>query len=58
MNPMLEFPTLPSMAQAGTAPGFSASAYLDDKGELLVFWRPAPDQPFPWQASPTPKGDA
>ncbi|MBI3175868.1 MAG: CHAD domain-containing protein [Chloroflexi bacterium] len=33
------------------------SAYLDDKGELLVFWRPAPNQPFPWQASPTPKGD-
>lgn len=33
------------------------SAYLDDKGELLVFWRPAPDQPFPWQP-PFPKGDA
>ena len=34
------------------------SAYLDDKGELLVFWRSAPNQPFPWQASSTPKGDA
>lgn len=28
------------------------STYLDDKGELLVFWRPAPDQPFPWQSQP------
>lgn len=25
------------------------TTYLDDKGELLVFWRPAAGQPFPWQ---------
>ncbi|HVN16957.1 MAG TPA: CHAD domain-containing protein [Anaerolineales bacterium] len=24
------------------------AAYLDDKGELLVFWRPTPEKPFPW----------
>jgi CHAD domain-containing protein len=33
------------------------SAYLDDKGELLVFWRATPEGPFPWQASHIPKGD-
>ena len=27
----------------------STSAYLDDKGEIQVFWRAAPDQPFPWE---------
>lgn len=31
------------------------STYLDDKGELLVFWRRAPDQPFPWQTPPKRK---
>lgn len=24
-------------------------AYLEDKGEVLTFWRPAPNQPFPWE---------
>lgn len=23
--------------------------YLEDKGEVLVFWRTSPDQPFPWE---------
>ena len=23
--------------------------YLEDKGELLIFWRTAPDQSFPWE---------
>jgi CHAD domain-containing protein len=23
------------------------SSYIDDKGEIITFWRPAPDQPFP-----------
>lgn len=23
--------------------------YLEDKGELLIFWRSAPDQSFPWE---------
>ena len=27
----------------------SLSAYLDHKAEILVFWRAAPDQPFPWE---------
>lgn len=26
------------------------STYLDDKDELLIFWRSAPDQPYPWQS--------
>ena len=25
--------------------------YLKDKGEVLVFWRTSPDQPFPWEKS-------
>jgi CHAD domain-containing protein len=25
--------------------------YLEDKGEVLVFWRTSPDQPFPWEKS-------
>ncbi len=25
------------------------SAYIDDMSELNTFWRPAPDQPFPWE---------
>lgn len=24
-------------------------AYLEDKGEVLTFWRPAPEEPFPWE---------
>lgn len=24
-------------------------AYLEDKGEVLTFWRPAPESPFPWE---------
>jgi CHAD domain-containing protein len=24
-------------------------AYLEDKGEVLTFWRPAPEAPFPWE---------
>lgn len=24
-------------------------AYLEDKGEVLIFWRPAPEEPFPWE---------
>ncbi len=24
-------------------------AYLEDKGEVLTFWRPAPEDPFPWE---------
>jgi CHAD domain-containing protein len=24
-------------------------AYLEDKGEVLTFWRPAPEGPFPWE---------
>ena len=23
------------------------SIYIEDKGEIITFWRPAPDQPFP-----------
>jgi CHAD domain-containing protein len=26
--------------------------YLEDKGEVLVFWRASPDQPFPWENNP------
>lgn len=33
------------------------TAYLDDRGELLIFWRPAPGQAFPWQTQFNPKGD-
>jgi CHAD domain-containing protein len=25
------------------------SSYIEDKGEIITFWRPAPDQPFPWE---------
>ena len=25
------------------------SAYLQEKNQLQIFWRPAPDQPFPWE---------
>jgi hypothetical protein len=27
----------------------AVSAYLDCKEQLDTFWRPAPDQPFPWE---------
>ena len=32
----------------------SVAAYFEDKGELSTFWRPAPDQPFPWEKSNDP----
>lgn len=32
------------------------AAYQNKQGELLEFWRPAPDQPFPWQGKSKPKG--
>jgi CHAD domain-containing protein len=25
------------------------AVYLEDMGQLHIFWRPAPDQPFPWE---------
>jgi hypothetical protein len=25
------------------------SAYLEEMKQLDTFWRPAPDQPFPWE---------
>ncbi len=25
------------------------AAYMKNKGEIVTFWRPAPDQPFPWE---------
>lgn len=25
------------------------SAYIEDMNQLNIFWRPAPDQPFPWE---------
>ena len=25
------------------------AAFIEDKGELITFWRAAPDQPFPWE---------
>jgi hypothetical protein len=25
------------------------AAYIDDMNQLHAFWRPAPDQPFPWE---------
>ena len=28
------------------------SRYLEDKGEVFAFWRPAPDQPFPKENQP------
>lgn len=30
------------------------TAYVEDKAELLTFWRPAPDKPFPWEKSDEP----
>ena len=30
------------------------AAYFEDKGELSTFWRPAIDQPFPWEKSNDP----
>lgn len=32
----------------------STSTYLDDKGEIQVFWRATPDQPFPWEKKHEP----
>lgn len=26
--------------------------FLEDKGEVLIFWRTNPDQPFPWEKQP------
>lgn len=31
-------------------------AYMDAREELLNFWRPAPNQPFPWQNQSNPQG--
>ena len=30
------------------------AAFLEDKGELLTFWRATPDQPFPWETNHDP----
>jgi CHAD domain-containing protein len=30
------------------------AAYFEDKGELSTFWRPAQDQPFPWEKNNDP----
>jgi hypothetical protein len=27
----------------------AVSAYLERKDQLDMFWRPTPDQPFPWE---------
>jgi hypothetical protein len=27
----------------------AVSAYLERRDQLDTFWRPAPDQPFPWE---------
>lgn len=27
----------------------AVSSFIEDSGEAIVFWRPAPDQPFPWE---------
>jgi CHAD domain-containing protein len=30
------------------------AVYVEEKGELFTFWRPQPDQPFPWEAKDEP----
>lgn len=30
------------------------AAYMKNKGEMLTFWRPKPNQPFPWEAPHEP----
>ena len=32
----------------------ATSVYLDDKGEIQIFWRAAPDQTFPWEKKHEP----
>jgi len=37
----------PALAYYKERRAMALSRYIEDKGEVLTFWRTAPDQPFP-----------
>ncbi|HEX2696768.1 MAG TPA: CHAD domain-containing protein, partial [Anaerolineales bacterium] len=48
-NNVASFDPWPARRYFETRHSEAIASFLEDKGELHIFWRAAPDQPFPWE---------